>query len=90
MISPSECRTARTLLGWSQSALGSKLSLNKSAVANFENFGRSARTIGPSLRLIFEAAGIEFVDGMPPTVRLRDRLQPAATPFDKLNASDNE
>ena len=74
MITPDECRAARGLLGWSQSALASRLSRNKSAVANFENFGRSAQTIGPSLRRIFETAGIVFVpqSGGGADVRLSD------------------
>jgi ribosome-binding protein aMBF1 (putative translation factor) len=57
-ITPAECKAARKLVGWSQSALATKLRLDKSAI-------RKRLPWTPDLielRRVFEAAGLEFTN----------------------------
>jgi transcriptional regulator with XRE-family HTH domain len=74
-ISPSQCRAARGLLGWSQSDL-SKAS--KTATKTIADFERGAREPYPrtleDVRAALEQAGVEFIaeNGGGAGVRLRE------------------
>ena len=73
-ITPEQCRAARALLDWSQSALAEATGSGQSTVAKFERGIREphASTL-KKLRATLEAAGVEFIDenGGGPGVRLR-------------------
>ena len=73
-ITPEQCRAARALLDWSQSALAEATGAGQSTVAKFERGIREphASTL-KKLRATLEAAGVEFIDenGGGPGVRLR-------------------
>jgi ribosome-binding protein aMBF1 (putative translation factor) len=71
--SPSQCRAARALVGWSQDDLAAASLVAKATIANFD-LGKSApykRTLG-DLRVALEAAGVGFTDGDQPGVRLKE------------------
>ena len=75
-FSPTLCRAARALLGWSQWDLAELAGVGRSTVADFE---RASRTPTPenraTLRAALERAGVIFIerDGEAgPGVRLRE------------------
>jgi transcriptional regulator with XRE-family HTH domain len=71
MILASQVRAARGLLNWSQAELAKAAAVGESTVRNFEA-GRST-PMGNNLAAIqraLEAAGVEFIDGGQPGVRL--------------------
>ena len=74
MITAAQCRSARTLLGWSVAKLASAASVSESLIDDFE---LERRTFDPaavdSIRRALEAVGVVFLPG--DDVRLR----PAAT-----------
>jgi transcriptional regulator with XRE-family HTH domain len=86
---PSQCRAARGLLGWTQSALAMEAGVSRSTVRDFER-GRhdlhrsSARQIARAL----ERAGVVLIapDEMGPGVRLRAGTE--ATPDFPEHAAD--
>ena len=71
MPTPAQSRTARGLLEWSQIELGARSSLSKRAVSDFE---KGTRLLSPrnlvAVLYAFEDAGVEFIDGITPGVRL--------------------
>ena len=73
-LSPAQCRAGRALLNWSQEDLVRRSKITKKTIADFE---RSATQPRPEtlMRILaaFEDAGIEFLDGNRPGVRLRRR-----------------
>lgn len=63
LISPAQCRGARAMLEWSQTALADAAQVSRATVVDFE---RSARVPHPNnlaaIRAALEAAGVEFID----------------------------
>jgi predicted transcriptional regulator len=71
-LSPTLCREARLLLGWSMTLLATRARVSKDTLRGFE---RGSLTAGAAvqgrLRRALEAAGIEVIDGQAPGVQLR-------------------
>jgi transcriptional regulator with XRE-family HTH domain len=91
-ITPSQCRAARGLIGWSQDQLVEASGVTRATIANFE-LGKRApyeRTLD-ELRAALESAGVEFIaeNGGGAGVRLR-KPAPAAISIEDLNASNDE
>jgi transcriptional regulator with XRE-family HTH domain len=65
------CRAARALLNWSQTDLVDRSGITKKTIADFERGATSPRrqTLAKLVSAL-EAAGIEFLDGGKPGVRL--------------------
>jgi transcriptional regulator with XRE-family HTH domain len=61
-ISPSQCRAARALVGWSQDQLAAASKVAKTTIANFEAGKRTPydRTL-VDLQAALEAAGVELI-----------------------------
>jgi transcriptional regulator with XRE-family HTH domain len=62
-FTPSQCRGARGLLGWSQSQLCEAANVSPATLANFETGKRTpfANNLA-AIRAALEAAGVEFID----------------------------
>ena len=84
-LTPSQCRAARGLLGWTQENLARQSAVAKKTIADFERGAprrQQPRTLA-DLRASFERAGLEFIDedeggeGLRFRQR-RDERQPAA------------
>jgi transcriptional regulator with XRE-family HTH domain len=71
MISPAQCRAARALVGLSQDDLAAASKVAKATIGNFEAGKRSPyqRTLD-DICAALEAAGVEFINGDRPGVRL--------------------
>jgi transcriptional regulator with XRE-family HTH domain len=73
-LTAAQSRAARALLKWSQDKLAKASKVGASTVGDFE---REARTphghMLADIRFALEAAGIEFIDGEQPGVRLKKR-----------------
>jgi transcriptional regulator with XRE-family HTH domain len=77
MLTPPQCRAARALLDWTQGRLSEETGLSTVTIRSFEA-GRDARDSNRRLlRLAFEKAGVEFLDGDAPGVRLHPVAQGA-------------
>jgi ribosome-binding protein aMBF1 (putative translation factor) len=62
MISASQCRCARTLLGWSVSKLSSAASVRESAIDDFElERGEPSPITADAIRRAFESVGVVFL-----------------------------
>ncbi len=78
-MTPAQCRVARKLLGWGRERLAAKSETSADIIRTFELTGRVQRSYILSrpadkiaaIRAALEAAGIEFIDGEAPGVRLR-------------------
>ncbi len=70
-MNPDQSRAARGLLDWSQAELAARSNLSESTVRDFEK-GRRVPSINnlAAIRRVLEAAGVEFIDGNQPGVRL--------------------
>jgi transcriptional regulator with XRE-family HTH domain len=70
-MTPDQSRAARGLLDWSQAELAARSNLSESTVRDFEK-GRRVPSINnlAAIRRALEAAGVEFIDGAQPGVRL--------------------
>jgi transcriptional regulator with XRE-family HTH domain len=70
-MNPDQSRAARGLLDWSQAELAARSNLSESTVRDFEK-GRRVPSINnlAAIRRALEAAGVEFIDGNQPGVRL--------------------
>jgi transcriptional regulator with XRE-family HTH domain len=71
MLTPAQSRTARALLEWSQIELGARSNLSEGTIRDFEK----GRRLPPpnslvAIRYAFEDAGVEFINGVEPGVRL--------------------
>ncbi len=62
MMTPSQCRAARALVGMSQDELATRSGVAKRTIASFESDTRQPypRTVD-ALRTALEAAGVEFI-----------------------------
>jgi transcriptional regulator with XRE-family HTH domain len=70
-MTPDQSRAARGLLDWSQAELAARSNLSESTVRDFEK-GRRVPSINnlAAIRRALEAAGVVFIDGDQPGVRL--------------------
>ena len=72
MITRSQIRNARKLLGWSRDRLAPKAGISTTYLRKFENGdGDLLAQEVDSLRVALESAGVEFTNGDVPGVRLR-------------------
>ncbi len=73
-FSPAQCRAARSLLDWTQENLATQSLVTEKTIADFERgvTRPQARTLA-RIALAFERAGIEFLNGNAPGVRMRPR-----------------
>jgi predicted transcriptional regulator len=74
VITPSQCRAARGLLGWNQEDLATKAGVSQVTVHQLEaGVTQPRRATLDVIRRAFENAGVEFIDenGGGPGVRLR-------------------
>jgi ribosome-binding protein aMBF1 (putative translation factor) len=63
MITATQCRAARAILGWSVKGLAAKARLSPNTVVRFENeIGTSNATTQVVLKQAFEAAGVRFTE----------------------------
>lgn len=74
LLTPDLCRAARGLLNWTQMDLKAASGVATKTIADYERGARTPydRTIR-DLREAFEAAGIEFMNGDAPGLRLKTR-----------------
>lgn len=64
LLTSSQCRAARALLGWRQDELAEKSYVSKKSIADFERGAREARKLTQNaIRLTFVEAGVEFIEG---------------------------
>jgi transcriptional regulator with XRE-family HTH domain len=70
-MNPEQSRAARGLLDWSQAELAARSNLSESTIRDFEK-GRRVPAINnlAAIRRALELAGVEFIDGGQPGVRL--------------------
>jgi transcriptional regulator with XRE-family HTH domain len=70
-MTPDQSRAARGLLDWSQAELAARSNLSESTIRDFEK-GRRIPSVNnlAAVRRALEAAGVEFIDGNHPGVRL--------------------
>jgi transcriptional regulator with XRE-family HTH domain len=70
-MTPDQSRAARGLLDWSQAELAARSNLSESTIRDFEK-GRRVPSINnlAAIRRALQAAGVEFIDGDQPGVRL--------------------
>ena len=72
-MKPIQCRMARAALEWSTQELAQRAGVGANTVNRFEG-GHDARVSSvEKIQAVFEAAGIEFIDGGQPGVRLKAR-----------------
>ena len=69
---PAQCRAARALLNWSQEDLVARAKIAKKTIADFERSATHPRrqTLA-QITAAFEQAGVEFLNGKAPGVRVR-------------------
>jgi transcriptional regulator with XRE-family HTH domain len=71
-MTPAQCRAARGLIDWSQVKLAEVAAVAVSTVTSFE---QSSRVATPeriqAMRAALERAGVEFINGDEPGVKLR-------------------
>jgi predicted transcriptional regulator len=75
VITPSQCRAARGLLGWSQQDLAAKAGVSQLTVHQLEaGLTQPRRATLDVVRRAFENAGVDFIDanGGGPGVRFRE------------------
>jgi transcriptional regulator with XRE-family HTH domain len=70
-MTPDQSRAARGLLDWSQAELAARSNLSESTIRDFEK-GRRVPSINnlAAMRRALEVAGVQFIDGDQPGVRL--------------------
>ena len=71
-MTPAQCKTARSLLGWSQTELAQNAGVGKNTVTDFEleSLPVSEHAL-TKLQLALEDAGIQFTKGIRPGVKMR-------------------
>jgi transcriptional regulator with XRE-family HTH domain len=71
-LTPAQCRAARALLNWSQEDLVAHAKIAKKTIADFERGATTPRrqTLA-QIAAAFEQAGVEFLNGNAPGVRVR-------------------
>jgi transcriptional regulator with XRE-family HTH domain len=89
-VNPAQCRAARALLDWSQADLMDRCGASQKTITDYER-GLTrpyARTVTAIVEA-FEVAGIEFINGDGPGVRLRSFFKSAAASTKKADATRN-
>jgi transcriptional regulator with XRE-family HTH domain len=81
MITPAQSRGARGILEWTQERLASEANVSLSTIKEFESRRRTpiANNLAAIQRAL-EAAGIEFIDGDSPGVRMRPTAKSSRRP----------
>lgn len=70
-LTPQGCRAGRGLMNWTVRELGSKAGISGESISAFEN-GRPMREANKALVLaVFEAAGVEILNGDAPGARMK-------------------
>ncbi len=73
VLSPEACRAARALLGWTVRDLGERSGISFETISKYEN-GRAMREANKAtLAGVFDAAGVDILNGNAPGARLRVR-----------------
>ena len=80
-MTPDQVKAARALLGWSRMQLGLRSDTSLAVIRAFEQTGRVAFVLRrpdltdplAAVRTTLEEAGVEFIEGDAPGVRLRDQ-----------------
>jgi predicted transcriptional regulator len=76
MISPSQIRGARAMLGLTQSDLAAKAGISKTALISIETSTSDPKASTLSaIQKALEVAGVEFTNGDQPGVRLRKKAE---------------
>jgi transcriptional regulator with XRE-family HTH domain len=90
LVSIAQLRAARGLLGWSKAHLAKVADLPLRSLKRYE--AKDSVEIPEkdlaALRRVLEAAGVEFLDGAQPGVRMKPPT--VAVPVEELNASNDE
>ncbi len=60
MISPQQCRAARTLLGWSQAELAARANVSAATISRFEREDNADLIAAMAIRRVMEGAKVEF------------------------------
>jgi transcriptional regulator with XRE-family HTH domain len=71
ILLPVQSRMARAALGWGVRELAAAAKVSTDTVARFERGEELKERTVEAIRLTFEAAGIEFINGSGPGVRVR-------------------
>jgi DNA-binding XRE family transcriptional regulator len=70
-LSPAQCRSARALLNWSQEDLVARSGVSKKTIADLERGATQPRALTlAQIAQAFKVAGIEFLNGKRPGVRI--------------------
>jgi transcriptional regulator with XRE-family HTH domain len=80
-MTPARCRAARALLDWTQPQLAVAAELGLSTVVDFERSRRivSAEAV-QAIHRALEVAGVEFINGDEPGVKLKKARRAATKP----------
>ena len=70
-MTPGQCRAARALLDWTQIELAKTAGIGQWTVSNFERSKLVPAESITKMRLALEDAGIKFMDGKRPAVRMK-------------------
>src|SRR5271165_639838 len=84
-LTAGQCRAARALIGWSQDQLSTASRVAKATIASFETSLRypQQRTLD-EIQKAFEEAGVEFINGGQPGVRLKPQSMKGQTMISTL------
>jgi transcriptional regulator with XRE-family HTH domain len=72
-MQPVQCRMARAALGLGVRKLAAAAKVSPDTIVRFERGERLRERTVASLQQVLEAAGVEFIDGNRPGVRVRTR-----------------
>jgi predicted transcriptional regulator len=76
-MTPAQCRAARALIDMSHADLARAAVVTVTIIADFETgVGGTRPTDVDAIQAALEKAGVEFIDGDRPGVRLRKRQKP--------------
>jgi len=88
LITIAHVRAARGLIGWSKARLAREADLPLRDVKDYEAGEHVPDDALEAMRQALEAAGVEFLNGGQPGVRMK--APPAVLPVEELNASNDE
>ncbi len=89
-MSPAQSRAARAMLDWSAGELAAKAGLDERFVRDFEaGYGDPASGPISALYSVLVGAGIVFLDGEAPGVRLSRRGTDEGTRLDQLSSEND-
>lgn len=70
-LTPPACKAARALMGWGVRELGAKCGISPDSVSQFENGRPMRETNKAKIVEVFEAHGVEILNGNAPGARMR-------------------